>query len=308
MDYLQLILKMDTELLEDFVNELYVKGIENLAIEDPRDVQELMEKKGSYEWDYVSDSLTEDKDKAKVIVYMPKDDTADGDIVRNILRCEKFQPIEMLTEELAEKDWKDKWKEFFKPFKITDRITVKPSWESYEKSSDSELVINIDPGMAFGTGTHETTGLCIELLEKYYKDGNSILDVGTGSGILAIAARLLGAGDIIAVDIDPVAVTVAKENLLTNGINDVSVIQGDLTKDLDLSVDIVLANLMADLVVMLSADVLKCLNVQGIFISSGILLEKRDMVLGELEKNGFSILEILEKGEWCAIAAKKRDE
>ena len=180
---------------------------------------------------------------------------------------------------------------------------IKPTWEDYE-AGEKELVIEIDPGMAFGTGTHETTSGCIQLMEKYMKPGDKVLDVGCGSGILSIAAALLGSRDILAIDIDPVAVEVTKENVELNNVSEyVDTRYGDLTKGVSYRADIVVANLMADLVMMLTKDVAKHLEDGGIYISSGIIDFKEEEVCETLKRCGFEIIEILKKGEWCTVAA-----
>ena len=207
-----------------------------------------------------------------------------------------------------DEDWKDKWKENFKPSKITKRIVVKPTWEEYI-AGDGEIVLQIDPGMAFGTGTHETTSLCLRLMEKYLSDfpeNKKVLDIGCGSGILSIAAALLGAGEVMAVEIDKDAVSVAEENVKLNGVlNNVSVVQGDLTKGIDFKADIIVANLMADLVMVLAESAANHMEDGGIFISSGILTEKKETVSEAIRNAGFEILEIEEDGEWCAIVARR---
>ncbi len=309
MDYIQIKLAILPEKLEELVNELYKNGIEELAIEDPKDVDFLMDKKETYEWDYVDAELLKKSEVANVSIYLSKDGKEADilDLIDKILKEPRFCDVKQVIETVHESEWKDVWKEFFKPSKITDKITIKPTWEEYAKKSDDEIVINIDPGMAFGTGTHETTTLCIKLLEKYCEN-KSVLDIGTGSGILAIAAQKLGATSVTALDIDETCVEVAKENLELNEIHDVSVFQGDLAKGLNMKVDLVIANLMADLVIFLSKSVSERLNADGIFISSGILLEKEEQVKAELQKNNFEVLEISERGDWCAIAAKKKDE
>lgn len=181
---------------------------------------------------------------------------------------------------------------------------IKPTWEDYQ-AGEKELVIEIDPGMAFGTGTHETTSGCIQLMEKYMKPGDKVLDVGCGSGILSIAAALLGSRDILAIDIDPVAVEVTRENVELNKISEyVDTRYGDLTKGVSYRADIVVANLMADLVMMLTKDVAKHLEDGGIYISSGIIDFKEEEVCETLKRCGFEIIEILKKGEWCTVAAR----
>ena len=169
---------------------------------------------------------------------------------------------------------------------------------------DNKLIIEIDPGMAFGTGTHETTSLCIKMLEKYQKKDDDVVDVGCGSGILSIAAALLGAKDVLGVDVDPIAVEVADENIVLNKVDKAARAQyGDLTKGIDYKADVVVANLMADLVMMLAEDVAKHMKEDAYFISSGILVEKEEIVSEHLIKLGFTIVEVVRDGGWCAIVA-----
>ncbi|MBN7772710.1 50S ribosomal protein L11 methyltransferase [Clostridium aminobutyricum] len=305
--------------IEMVLNALSEIGIDNAVIEDPSDVEDLMDKKNTYDWDYVDASVMEQiHEEPTVIIY--SEDTEEGkNQVEQIrlavkdLKEKKDDILEdvdlgrLVVESIVESDeeWKDNWKEYFKPSKITDRIIVKPTWEAYERKSEDELVLEIDPGMAFGTGTHETTTLCVKLLEKYTQINDAVLDVGCGSGILSIAAGLLGIKNILGIDIDPIAVEVSKENVVLNNLTDVIRIQyGDLTKGIDFKADVVVANLMADLVMMLAEDVAKHLKGKSIFISSGILIEKQGMVSEAIRKNGFEIIDVLEQGEWCAIAAQ----
>lgn len=321
MNYIETKIFTSTFGIEHVLNTLSEMGIDDVVIEDPDDVEELMEKKHSYDWDYVDTSVMEQvNEEPAIILYM--DDSQEGkNQVQAVKEAIKNLRIRMNTGEFGDKDsfgrmevedklvkdedWKDNWKEYFKPAKITDRIVVKPTWETYEKQSEDELIIEIDPGMAFGTGTHETTTLCIKLLEKYAEKDDAVLDVGCGSGILSIAAALLDIKNILGVDIDPVAVEVSKENVELNGVSDVVKIQsGDLTKGIDYKADVVVANLMADLVMMLSCDVAKHLKGKGVFISSGILVEKKEKVSEAIINNGFEIVEVLEQGDWCAIAAR----
>ena len=281
-------------------------GIAGFAVSDPADYQELLNKENDYEWDYISESLIpEEGAPVKITLYL--EDTPDGlellDLVLEEIRVYGVEKVEVRS--VCDDDWKDNWKKYFKPAKLSDRIVVKPTWEEYERSNEQELVIEIDPGMAFGTGTHPTTSLCIGLLEKYMPLRAAVLDVGCGSGILSIAAQKLGAGSVLGVDIDPVAVQVSKENVALNqGESIITIACGDLTKGISFRADIVVANLMADLVIMLSADVAAHLRDGGVYISSGILIEKQKLVAEAIRKAGFEILEIAEKEEWCAIAAK----
>ncbi len=298
-------------------------GIDQLVINDPRDVDDLLDKKNSYDWDYIDDGVLALKNAEPSVVFYLPGSPAEYDELFGELRAGLDGLSDGLSDgrtegsgadsafalEVKEADdgeWKDRWKEYFKPARITERITVCPSWEEYEPGP-GEKVITIDPGQAFGTGTHETTSLCIKLIEKYLKPGDEVLDVGSGSGILSIAACLEGAGRVLGIDIDPVAVETGRENVALNGLSDsVEVIEGDLTKGVEMKADIVVANLMADLVIMLSADCARHLKPGGVFISSGILAELSGKVEKALADSGFEVIETVYDGEWCAIAAKAR--
>ncbi len=297
-------------------------GIDYISIDDPEDMNDILNKKHEYGWDYIDDELKENLDREPTLsVYFSEDDnlriietlkTEISELKSSIAEGQYGDNFDAgsLKVEISisdDNDWKDKWKEFFHPTKITNRLVVKPSWEEYEASED-DLIIEIDPGMAFGTGTHETTSLCMKLMEKYigsYGDDVKVLDVGCGSGILSIAASRLGANDVLGVEIDNDAVQVARENIERNGCSStVKVIQGDLTKGIDYKGNIIVANLMADLVVMLSESAKAHMEPNGIFISSGILVEKEDFVSKAIVDAGFEIVEVMEDGEWCAIAAR----
>ncbi len=323
MKYIQADIHVNREGIEPVLTALMNVDIMDTVVEDPADIADLLDKDQDWEWDYVDDSVIEMQNaEPKVTVYMEDDEEG-----RRKLAALQGA-IEELKEEAAagaygedvdlgpltvdvyvedDSEWKDNWKEFFKPKKVGKRIVVKPTWYDYEKE-EGDLVIEIDPGMAFGTGTHETTSLCLRLMEDYMQDGDKVLDVGCGSGILAIAGALLGSPEVLGVEIDPVAVEIAQENLELNGVADVARAQyGDLTKGIDFKAEIVVANLMADLVMMLSGDVAKHILPGGKYISSGILVEKRDQVAAVIRDCGFDIVEIREDGMWCAIVATPKE-
>lgn len=320
MKYIEINIETAASGIELVVSELMNLGITDTVVEDPRDIEDLMDKKQTYDWDYLDDTIIEKmKDKPKVTVYF-EDTEENRSRIREIeiamakLKAQEksgafgqnmdFGTLKVSNQLDDDADWKDKWKEYFKPSKISQRIVVKPTWEPYD-NVDGKLVIEIDPGMAFGTGTHETTSLCVKMLEAYQKEGDKVLDVGCGSGILSIAAGLLGAEDVLGIDIDPVAVEVATENILLNKVEAVCSAQyGDLTKGVDYKADIIVANLMADLVMMLAEDAAKHLVKGGYFISSGILVEKEVQVVEHLRKKGYAIMEVREDGGWCCIVAK----
>ena len=212
--------------------------------------------------------------------------------------------LKITTAEAEQTDWSENWKKYYKPFRAGKRLVIKPTWESWDRQ-EGDLVVEMDPGMAFGTGTHETTALCVEMIEEYYR-GGAFLDVGTGSGILAICAGLLGAGDVTAVDIDPDAVRVAKENMEKNGLQGkVDVRQGDLIKGLDRSFDFAAANILAPIVCLLCGPLFSHLKPGSLFICSGILAEQEDTVRKALADSGYRVLEVRRKKDWVAFAAKR---
>ena len=320
MKYIQADIHVNRTGIEPVVTALLEIGITDTVIEDPADIADLLEKKNDYDWDYIDESVLElETEEPKVTVFVEESDegrTKLEEIKAAVAELKRQQEagefgegadLGKLTVTTSVEDdscWKDNWKEYFKPAKVGKTIVVKPTWEEYE-AKDGEKIIEIDPGMAFGTGTHETTSLCIRLMEDYVKPDMKILDVGCGSGILSIAGALLGASEVLGVEIDPVAVEIAQENIELNHIGDVARAQyGDLTKGIDFKADVIVANLMADLVMMLSADVAKHLLPGGIYISSGILTEKEVPVADTMRSLGFKIMEVKEDGMWCAIVAK----
>lgn len=212
-----------------------------------------------------------------------------------------FGTLKMELQDVADEDWAENWKQYYKPFRIGSRLVVKPSWEKYDPEPE-DLIVELDPGMAFGTGTHETTGMCMELLEKHLKPGVRVMDVGTGSGILAIAAAKLGAQNVLAVDIDPDAVKVAKENVLHNGVESrVRVIQGDLVKSEAMPCELAVANIVADAIIMLSGPLTRHLQKGGLFLCSGIIREREQDVLAAAQAAGYILADRLTKGEWVAL-------
>lgn len=218
--------------------------------------------------------------------------------------------------DVHEDDWADAWKQYFKPIAITERLTIKPTWEDYTARED-ELVIELDPGMAFGTGTHPTTTLCLVALERSISEGDQIIDVGTGSGVLAIGAMKLGANKVLALDLDPIAVTSAAENVAQNQYeNDIEVRLSDLLgvlRDNDDKVgtgvtppvDIVVANILAEIILLFLSDVMEVLKPGGIYITSGIYKNKEMAVKAGLLAAGFEIIDVLRQEEWIAFVAGK---
>ena len=209
------------------------------------------------------------------------------------------------TRTVDDRSWTDVWKKYFKPFYAGEHLVVKPTWEPFDPKPD-DLVIEIDPGMAFGSGTHETTGMCLALLEEMISGGEEIIDVGTGSGILAIGAALLGASRVLAIDIDPDAVKVAAENVKKNGVDSiVSVQQGDLLQRVSDVCDICVANIISDVIISFAAPLKSHIRPGGLFICSGIVSVRADEVAGALTDAGYEILRKVTRGEWTAFISRR---
>ena len=253
--------------------------------------------------------LNADKTIASVSVYVSADVGVTDSLAFLRERCETNgidAKIDIIG--VCEADWANAWKAYYKPIKIGERIVIVPAWEKYD-AKEGEIIVRMDPGMAFGTGSHETTRLVIGLLEKYVKSGERVLDVGCGSGILAICASKLGAGLCRAYDIDPVAVKVARENIKDSGQKNITCDQSDLLRQVDVhdgGYDIICANIVADIIIRMTPDVGRYLNDDGVLLASGIILERAGDVISCFESNGFEIVETVEDNGWCALAVKKK--
>ena len=311
MNWTEVTIKTTTEAVEAISNILMEERCGGVMIEDPKDF--LFQKKNELDWDYVEEEVFNKSGQDGVLIktYIPEE--------RNVLEL-----IETVKARIAllpsfgldigegsvslsnvnESDWANEWKKYYKPTKVGKKIVVKPSWEEYEKQ-EGDLIIELDPGMAFGTGTHETTSMCIRELENYVDETKTVFDIGCGSGILAIAAAQLGAKEVVAGDLDEVAVKVSKENCEINNVSyKVVVKHGSLFEVVDSKADVIVANIIADIIKILAKDVSKFLKDEGVFISSGIILAKIDEVCQALEENGFEIVKVERLGEWSAIVSK----
>jgi len=217
--------------------------------------------------------------------------------------------LKLESSESDEEDWAHNWKAFYKPFMIGNRILVKPIWETIEKESEfaqAEIVIEIDPGMAFGSGTHETTSMCIKALDKYILPNDTVIDLGCGSGILGIASVKLGATHATLIDLDLSAIKIAKENCASNHVeSSVTVIHGDLLQNINHVVDVVVANIFADIIIAVTDDVKKVLKINGFYITSGIIVERQEAVEEKLRQSGFEIVEVIKEAGWVAIISKQ---
>ncbi|WP_309123027.1 50S ribosomal protein L11 methyltransferase [Paenibacillus sp.] len=221
---------------------------------------------------------------------------------------------ELSLASIQEEAWAEAWKQYFKPTHVSDRLVIKPTWETYEPKPH-ETIIELDPGMAFGTGTHATTALCMRTLETVVKPGDHVIDVGTGSGILAVTAIRLGAEHVLALDLDPVAVSSAKENAKLNRLEDRITVQlSDLlgalkmteASPVKLPVQVVVANILAEIIATFADDVYQALETGGAYVASGIITSKEDLVTEALTRAGFAMESRSEENGWVALVARKR--
>ena len=246
-----------------------------------------------------------------VIGYVPYDDMLKKKckhIEKDLARLEKEIGIKsrIFYLNVDEKDWSESWKAYFRPEKITDRIVVKPTWRNYS-ANDKEIVLEIDPGMAFGTGTHSTTRMCVALIEKYLKKNDTFLDVGTGSGILMIAAAKLGASKIWGTDNDVIAVDIARKNLIHNRIpaSIFKIDTSDLVDGITDRFDMAAANLTTKTILILLEPIHKVLVQNGIMICSGILAEEKNKLLEKINHVGFKVIETLSDDDWISMACRR---
>lgn len=208
--------------------------------------------------------------------------------------------------EVDEQDWANAWKAYYHPVKISERFTIVPTWEDYTPVNTDELIIELDPGMAFGTGTHPTTVMCLQALEKVVKEGNTVIDVGTGSGVLSIGAAMLGAQSVHALDLDEVAVTAARENVELNKVAErVEVVHGNLLDTVKEPADVVVANILAEIIVTFTDDAFSIVKPGGYYVTSGIIGAKKDFVRDALIASGFEVEEVLLMEDWVAIIARR---
>lgn len=291
-------------------------GVNTFAVEDRADLDDILNNK-SIPVDYVEDALLVDSQGlVKVKIYLADNEQGRlmvDEIEAGIDRLKKesdfdLGSLEIIKSRVDDNDWADNWKEFFHPLPIGERFIIKPSWEKCEP--DGRIVLEIDPESSFGTGQHETTALCLEMLEKADVRDKTVLDMGCGSGILGIGAALMGAKSILCVDIDKNATDIAAKNAVVNHLEEgrLSVLCGNILDDktayeqvIKDKYDIILANIVADIIRGMAPVFASVLNEKGILICSGIIAPKKEVVITALTENGFSITEIAEKNDWVAV-------
>lgn len=323
MQWIETNIYTTTEGIEPLCGRLYAVGLNGVQIQDAADFNDFIENETQY-WDYIDESLEPLKTcETCVTVYLTDD--ADGRELLSHIRGTvaelqaldsdgRFGRLAIELSGINEEDWANNWKKYYKPFHLGQKLLIKPEWEELDEAdSAGQVVLSMNPGHLFGTGTHHSTQLCMVELEKYVKSGDKVLDLGCGSGILSILALLLGAERATAVDIDPAAPATAGENLALNGLDAARyrVLVGNVIDDEALQADIggdydvVVANIVADVIIAMSAAAYAQTKRGGIFITSGIIAPRGDEVKAALTAAGFEIIDTQEQSDWLCMTARR---
>lgn len=312
MKWSEISIHTTNEAVEPISNILHEAGASGVVIEDPLEL--VKERKDQFGEIYQLD---------------PHDYPEEGVIVKAYLTVNSFlnETIDEIKEainnlvlynidigknnvsisEVNEEEWATAWKKYYHPVKISERFTIVPTWEDYSPVSSDELIIELDPGMAFGTGTHPTTVMCIQALERTVKEKDIVVDVGTGSGVLSIAAAMLGAEKVTALDLDEVAIESARLNVELNKVQEVvTVAQNNLLDGVEAGADIVVANILAEIILKFTKDAASIVKPNGYFIVSGIIQQKKQDVKEALIGAEFEIIETIEMEDWVAIIGKRK--
>ena len=308
--WLEVALETDASHLDDLTGRLTLNGVTGLVVEDDGEFRRFLEENQKY-WDYVDDALLERmKGVCRVKLYV----TDDADGRAQLARWTAGIDLPTTILPLADNDWAHSWQKYYRPMEVGERFYIVPQWERERAGAPSgRTPVYLNPGLTFGTGSHASTRLCLEGIERYLRPGDEVLDLGCGSGILSIAALVLGASRAAAVDIDPKAVDVAYENAALNGIgrDRYTVLAGDVLGDPALAAQLaqnryglVLANIVADVIIPLSAQVRHYLSPGGVFLCSGIIDTRADEVEQALTRNGLAVLERSTQDNWVAFAVR----
>lgn len=316
MNWTEVSITTNTEGIEVLTGQLLNIGITGIRIENSEDFNEFLEGTQTY-WDYVDDDLMYLKDcPTKVILYLPENSqgidmmSALKQSLNELRKHNKYGTLEVSVNNVKEQDWENNWKQFFKPLYIGENLLIKPSWENIS-NDENRKVLQIDPGMSFGTGTHETTKMCLEVMQKFELDAKDVLDLGCGSGILSIGALLLGAKYAKLVDIDENSIRIATENIEKNnfGKDMFDTLCGDITSNEALrenigykKYDYIFANIVADVLKAFAPFFAEFLKDDGKLIVSGIITERKDEVLDEIQKYGFKLEYVENQNAWaCGV-------
>lgn len=321
MDWIRVTIYTSPDGIEAVTGRLYRLGIMGLEIEDEKDFKDFLENNKQY-WDYVDEELLKEKHKETCVKAYVSDDVNGRELLLAIegsmreLKASdengEFGTLKVEADGINTEDWANNWKQYFHPMEVGEKLLIKPMWEDLDKPTD-RLVFNINPGMSFGTGSHYTTQLCIEAIEKYIKPGDKMLDLGCGSGILSIISLMLGASEAVAVDIDPNAADTAYENADMNNIDrsHYKVLTGNVVTDPDVQEEIsknryevVAANIVADVIIGLAPKAREYMKEGGVFITSGIISDREEDVKNALSENGFEIVSVQRRKDWVSIVCR----
>jgi len=304
------------DLISDMLNDL---GIEGIEICDNVPLSEEDRKKMFID---ILPELPEDDGSAMIYFYIDEEEDIDtllAKVREGLEEISEYSNIgsgKIILSETEDKDWINNWKEFFKPFRVDDSIVIKPTWEKLEDQREGDIIIEIDPGISFGTGTHETTKLSIIGMKQYIHADSVVLDAGSGSGILSVIAKKLGAKEVLGIDIDPIATTAANENAKVNQLTleegNLTFTTGNIIEDEGVrsqigieKYDVVVANILADVIIPLSNVISENMKPGGIFVSSGIINTKEEVVREAILKNNFTILTVNRMNDWVSFVAQK---
>lgn len=311
MKWSEISIHTTNEAIEPISNILHEAGASGVVIEDPNEL--IKEREQEFGEIYQLNPGDYPEEGVVIKAYLPVNSFL-GEAVEEIKEAINSLVTydidighnKVTISEVNEEQWATAWKKYYNPVKISEKFTIVPTWETYERVNSDELIIELDPGMAFGTGTHPTTVMCIQALEKTVKPGNTVIDVGTGSGVLSIAAALLQASDVRAYDLDEVAVRQAHLNIKLNKVNHiVSVNQNNLLNEVSEPADVIVANILAEIILRFVEDAYKLVKPYGYFITSGIIQQKKQDVKDALLKAGFDIEETLTMEDWVSFIAKR---
>lgn len=311
MKWFEFSIHTTNEAIEPISNILHEAGASGVVIEDPSELTKTHE--DQFGEIYQLDPQDYPDEGVIIKAYLLENSTLEQTIInikeainQLVLYQIDIGKNKVIIREVDEEDWSTAWKKYYHPVKISEKITIVPTWEDYTPTHKDELIIELDPGMAFGTGTHPTTVMCIQALEQFVNEGDHVIDVGTGSGVLSIAAAKLGARSVSAYDLDEVAVTSARQNITLNNVQQtVSITKNNLLDGVHEQADVIVANILAEVVIRLVDQAMQNVKQNGYFITSGIIHQKKQQVIDALEATHFQVIDEIVMGDWIALIAQK---